>query len=107
MTVKHLNQAELADRWDLSQRTLERWRAIGWEPCFLKIGGRGGDQTETLWRTLNMLTLLGSLLGFVSSAFPDQSLARPLGPQARAGHPRSPDAADETGPQPAAGRDRL
>ena len=40
MTVKHLNQAELADRWDLSQRTLERWRAIGWGPCFLKIGGR-------------------------------------------------------------------
>lgn len=37
MTVKHLNQAELADRWDLSQRTLERWRAIGWG---LKIGGR-------------------------------------------------------------------
>jgi len=40
MTVKHLNQAELADRWGLSQRTLERWRAIGWGPCFLKIGGR-------------------------------------------------------------------
>jgi predicted site-specific integrase-resolvase len=40
MTVKHLNQAELADRWDLSQRTLERWRVIGWGPCFLKIGGR-------------------------------------------------------------------
>lgn len=40
MTVKHLNQAELAERWDISQRTLERWRVIGWGPCFLKIGGR-------------------------------------------------------------------
>ncbi len=40
MTVKHLNQAELADRCDLSRRTLERWRVIGWGPCFLKIGGR-------------------------------------------------------------------
>lgn len=40
MTVKHLNQAELADRWGVSQRTLERWRAIGWGPCFLKMGGR-------------------------------------------------------------------
>lgn len=40
MTVKHLDQAELADRWKISQRTLERWRAIGWGPCFLKIGGR-------------------------------------------------------------------
>jgi predicted DNA-binding protein (UPF0251 family) len=29
MTVKHLNQAELAERWDISQRTLERWRVIG------------------------------------------------------------------------------
>lgn len=35
--MKHLNQA---DRWDLSQRTLERWRVIGWGPCFLKIGDR-------------------------------------------------------------------
>ncbi len=40
MNVKHLNQAELADRWGVSQRTLERWRAIGWGPCFLKMGGR-------------------------------------------------------------------
>jgi predicted site-specific integrase-resolvase len=38
--ITHLNQAALADRWDLSQRTLERWRAVGWGPVFLKIGGR-------------------------------------------------------------------
>ena len=29
-TCNHINQKQLADRWDLSQRTLERWRAIGW-----------------------------------------------------------------------------
>ena len=40
MSIKHLNQHELADRWDLSERTLERWRCIGWGPCFLKVGGR-------------------------------------------------------------------
>lgn len=40
MTVIHLTQVELADRWKLSQRTLERWRVLGWGPCFLKIGGR-------------------------------------------------------------------
>jgi hypothetical protein len=39
-TCNHINQKQLAERWDLSQRTLERWRAIGWGPLFLKIGGR-------------------------------------------------------------------
>lgn len=38
--ITHLSQRELAERWTLSERTLERWRAIGWGPCFLKIGGR-------------------------------------------------------------------
>jgi hypothetical protein len=40
-TCHHINQKQLADRWDLSGRTLERWRAIGWVPLFhKKIGGR-------------------------------------------------------------------
>jgi hypothetical protein len=30
-----------------------------------------GHQTQTLWRAIIMLTLLGSLLGFFSSTFPD------------------------------------
>ena len=38
--ITHINQAQLSDRWGLSQRTLERWRAIGWGPVFLKMGGR-------------------------------------------------------------------
>ncbi len=40
LTITHINQAQLSDRWGISQRTLERWRAIGWGPVFLKIGGR-------------------------------------------------------------------
>lgn len=40
MTVKHINQRELAERWCVSQRTLERWRIIGWGPCYIKVGGR-------------------------------------------------------------------
>ena len=40
LTCNHINQKQLAERWDISQRTLERWRAIGWGPLFLKIGGR-------------------------------------------------------------------
>lgn len=40
MSTQHLNQTELARRWNLSPRTLERWRWLGRGPRFLKIGGR-------------------------------------------------------------------
>ncbi len=40
MTLKHINQRELAGRWCVSERTLERWRIIGWGPHYIKIGGR-------------------------------------------------------------------
>lgn len=40
MTVRHLNQIELAARWNISHRTLERWRWSGEGPRFIKIGGR-------------------------------------------------------------------
>ena len=40
MPVKHLRQAEVALRWCVSHRTLERWRWTGQGPRFLKVGGR-------------------------------------------------------------------
>jgi len=40
MAVRHLNQIELAARWNISHRTLERWRWKGEGPQFLKMGGR-------------------------------------------------------------------
>ena len=40
MEIRHLNQIELAERWNISPRTLERWRWIGEGPAYLKIGGR-------------------------------------------------------------------
>lgn len=40
MTVQHLTQIELARRWRISPRTLERWRWLGQGPRYLKIGGR-------------------------------------------------------------------
>lgn len=40
MAVRHLNQIELARRWNISARTLERWRWLGQGPVFLKLGGR-------------------------------------------------------------------
>jgi hypothetical protein len=38
--TQHLNQVELARRWRISPRTLERWRWSGHGPPYMKIGGR-------------------------------------------------------------------
>ena len=40
MTIRHLNQIELAARLNISPRTLERWRWTGEGPDYLKLGGR-------------------------------------------------------------------
>jgi hypothetical protein len=38
--MHHLNQLELARRWAVSPRTLERWRWMKQGPSYLKIMGR-------------------------------------------------------------------
>ena len=48
MPVKHLKQAEVAQRWSVSPRTLERWRWTGEGPQFLKIGGRVVYRSEDI-----------------------------------------------------------
>jgi hypothetical protein len=35
-----LTPRQLAARWGLSEKTLERWRMLGSGPVFLKLGGR-------------------------------------------------------------------
>lgn len=40
MSIRHLNQNQLATRWDLSEGSLERWRSKGTGPIFLKLQGR-------------------------------------------------------------------
>ena len=40
MSMRHLNQVQVADRWGFSPRTLENWRCRGEGPRFLKIGGK-------------------------------------------------------------------
>lgn len=40
MDIRHFNQVQLARRWNISPRTLERWRWLGQGPQYLKIGGR-------------------------------------------------------------------
>jgi hypothetical protein len=39
MSPTYLTQVELAARWRISPRTLERWRWAGDGPRFIKIGG--------------------------------------------------------------------
>ena len=38
--IVHINQVQLARRWSLSPRTLERWRWRDQGPTYLKVGGR-------------------------------------------------------------------
>jgi len=38
--VRHFNQTDLAGRWKISTRTLERWRWLKQGPSYVKIGGR-------------------------------------------------------------------
>jgi hypothetical protein len=38
--LPHLTEAELATRWRRSPRTLERWRAAGTGPVWLRLNGR-------------------------------------------------------------------
>ena len=46
---KFFSPRELANRWNTSEKTLERWRMHGSGPVYLKIGGRvlyGVEQIE-------------------------------------------------------------
>ena len=38
VAVRHLTSLDLARRWRLSPRTLERWRWLGQGPAYLKLG---------------------------------------------------------------------
>ena len=35
-----ISPRQLASRWNLSEKTLERWRKLGSGPLYLKLGGR-------------------------------------------------------------------
>jgi predicted site-specific integrase-resolvase len=50
VSTRHLNQNELAERLNISPRTLERWRWRGEGPPFLKIGGRCVYRLEDIER---------------------------------------------------------
>ena len=48
MATRHLSQIELAARWNISHRTLERWRWLGQGPVYLKLGGRVAYRVEDI-----------------------------------------------------------
>jgi hypothetical protein len=40
ISTRHLHQEDVARRWRISARTLERWRWLKQGPAYLKVGGR-------------------------------------------------------------------
>ena len=40
MTTTHFDQLQLAERWGLSPKTLERWRVNGIGPKFIRLPGK-------------------------------------------------------------------
>jgi hypothetical protein len=42
----HLRQIDVARRWCISPRTLERWRCLNQGPRYLKLGGRVAYRLE-------------------------------------------------------------
>jgi hypothetical protein len=58
----HISQHNLARRWHLSPRTLERWRWTGKGPRFLKLGGRVVYRLEDIevWEAERLRSSTGS-----------------------------------------------
>jgi predicted site-specific integrase-resolvase len=46
MTIRHLTQIELAHRWNISPRTLEKWRWQARGPIYVKLQGRVAYRQE-------------------------------------------------------------
>ena len=40
MEIRHLNQKQLAERWQISEASLERWRSEKLGPDYLKLHSR-------------------------------------------------------------------
>jgi hypothetical protein len=62
MTTQHFDQRQLARRWNISPRTLERWRWQNDGPSYLKVGGRVCYRLEDVeaYETARLHELKGS-----------------------------------------------
>ena len=77
-----LNQVELAARWKISHRTLERWRWAQGGPRYLKLGGRAVSLEHVLCQVdANYANVLHGcpLVSLVTSASQAWRIATPLG----------------------------
>lgn len=61
MTTQHLTQQLLAKRWNVSIRTLERWRTEGIGPNYLKI------HASVMYREIDILEYEQSCLRISTS----------------------------------------
>jgi hypothetical protein len=88
MAVRHLNQTDLAARWNLSPRTLERWRWLGQGPKFLKLGGRILYRLEDIeaFEEQQLLQVTGSAAAALAGAGGPAATGRP--PARRGGSAR-------------------
>lgn len=80
MQVIHLGQKELAQRWRMSEATLERWRSDRKGPAFLKILGRALYRLEDI-EAFEIASLKGTFVGHsapqpMASSSPELALAR-------------------------------
>jgi hypothetical protein len=46
--TRHLTQVDLARRWRISEKTLERWRWLKKGPPYIRIGGRVAYRAEDI-----------------------------------------------------------
>jgi predicted site-specific integrase-resolvase len=73
MNGRCISQTELAQRWQLSESTLERWRAEGIGPVFLKLRGqvRYRDTDILAYENQALHTSTQQRSGAVASHTPD------------------------------------
>jgi predicted site-specific integrase-resolvase len=38
--LRHMTEEELAERWRVSRRSMERWRVAGKAPAWMRLGNR-------------------------------------------------------------------
>lgn len=79
MDGRFISQTELAQRWQLSESTLERWRAEGIGPLFLKLQGQVRYRDIDIWAYENQAL-------HASTRY--SAGAAPIGPAVRGGDRR-------------------
>ena len=76
MTGICISQNELAQRWQISQTTLERWRAQQIGPSFLKLGG------QVRYRLIDITAFEEQTLQVMSLQKPDvDCMSKKIAPQ--------------------------